>query len=77
MNQQEQTSAVLNAKALAAADCAASVRMTLMLTGGVPEGVQNPQAYRNAVRRISDGLTQDAIDADARATAYAESLRPA
>jgi hypothetical protein len=71
MSQQEQTSAALEAKALAAIDGAASVRLTLMQGRGLVK-VKDVQAYRDELRRIVADLTQAAIDADNKATAYAE-----
>ena len=58
------------AKAIAAADCASSVRMTVAI--GIPEGVKDAQAYRDEVKRIGDHLTLDAEVADDDA----EILRP-
>jgi hypothetical protein len=55
---------VAYAKANAAADCAACVRMTLVLTQGVPVDVNNGDAYRDEVRAICDDLTQRAVDLD-------------
>jgi hypothetical protein len=52
------------AKAVAAADCASSVRMTIAAGCGIPEGVKNVQAYRDEVKRIGDDLTWDAEDAN-------------
>jgi hypothetical protein len=57
----EQEYDVAYAKAVAAADCASSVRMTVAI--GIPEGVKNVQAYRDEVKRIGDDLTWDAQDA--------------
>ena len=58
------------AKAVAAADCASSVRMTVAI--GIPEGVKDAQAYRDEVKRIGDYLTLEADVADDDA----EILRP-
>jgi hypothetical protein len=57
----EQEYDVAYAKAVAAADCASSVRMTAVI--GIPEGVKNVQAYRDEVKAISDNLTWDADEA--------------
>ena len=68
----EQTYDVAYAKAMAAADCASSIRMTVILGGGVAEGVKDVKAYRDELRRLADDLTQQAVDADVAAQAYAE-----
>ncbi len=69
---QEQAYDVAYAKAMAAADCASSIRMTILLGGGIPEGVKDEKAYLNEVRRLGDDLTQQAVDADL----IAEQMRP-
>jgi hypothetical protein len=60
------------AKAMAAADCASDVRITIAIGRGIPEGVKDAQAYRDEVKRISDYLTLEAEVADDDA----EILRP-
>ena len=55
------------ARAMAAADCAASVHMTLLLGGCVDGGVNNEKAYRDEIRQIAADLTQQAVDLELEA----------